>query len=164
MASPELSFGTLQPPSSSSAVSLWGEGHVPLRGGCSPAPQCGQGATDRMVEQGQAVCQHLGMSPQPWKQLPRVLPSAAKALLCLSTGGAVSFCWGSSWCHEGGPWCSPISVGSAGRLDPSLWSQEQCPSELPPPVALSGLMMGCPEQRAVLSTARGCLLCASSAL
>lgn len=35
------------------------------------------------MEQGQAVCQQLGMSSEPWKQLPCALPAAAEALLCM---------------------------------------------------------------------------------
>lgn len=60
-----------------------GEGHVSATGGCSPGRLCGQWATGRKVEQGQAVCQHLGMSSEPWKQLPCVLPAAAEALLSM---------------------------------------------------------------------------------
>lgn len=133
---------------------MWAVGHRQEGGagpGCLPAP----GNVFTALEAA-SMCTAISRPSGPNSAVPGPCTS--------STGGAVSLCWGSSWCHEGRACCSPISVGRAERLDPSLWSQEQCPSRLSPPVALSGLMTGCPEQRAVLSAACGCLLCASSAL
>lgn len=156
--SPGLSFGTLQPPklSSSSAVSHSGEGHVSLSEGCSPGPLCGQWATGRKVERGQAVCQRLGTSSQPWQQLPRALPSAhlwarssaVHGPCTSSTGGAVPFAGGAPGARRGGLLRSHLCGQSwkAGPfpVEPGAVSLPAATTHGP-----SWAHTGCPEQRAV---------------